>query len=206
MSGILKISAKKKVNIKELNSFQVDVVESKEKKEQSLIDTAYSEGYEKGYLKCKEELENTYTEKVQKRMKELNEITSHLNNSIRAYEESFEKIVLELSFLISEKIIKEKLEKNSRINETLALAMKKVIGANDVIIKINPDDLKGLSNENKNILNDTSYSKIKFEPDEKIEPGGCLIETDIGNVDGRVNAQLKEIKRMLESLNVMPEM
>ena len=76
--------------------------------------------------------------------------------------------------------------------------MKKVLGANNVIIKLNEKDLANLNNESKNLLNDGSFSKIKFETDDSIEPGGCLIETDIGNVDGRIGAQLKELKKQLE--------
>ena len=43
-----------------------------------------------------------------------------------------------------------------------------------------------------------SFSKIKFESDERIETGGCFIETEIGNVDGRIVPQLKELKKQFE--------
>ncbi|MFA3783840.1 FliH/SctL family protein [Melioribacteraceae bacterium 4301-Me] len=205
MSSVIKIQNKKKINIKKLDSVETDIIESKEKKEKDLIEAAFSEGFEKGYLKCKEELEKNYSEKIQKRMIELDNLLASINNIVKTYEDSFEKTVLEVSFLISEKIIKEKIDKNTPINEVLTQAMKKVIGANNVIIKINPSDYDKLHDESKAILSSTAYSKIKFETDDKIEPGGCLIETDIGNVDGRVSAQLKEIRRMLETINIVPE-
>jgi flagellar biosynthesis/type III secretory pathway protein FliH len=43
-----------------------------------------------------------------------------------------------------------------------------------------------------------SFSKIKFEQDDRIELGGCFIESEIGNADGRISSQLNELKRKLE--------
>jgi flagellar biosynthesis/type III secretory pathway protein FliH len=44
-----------------------------------------------------------------------------------------------------------------------------------------------------------SFSKIKFEKDDRIELGGCFVESEIGNADGRISSQLNELKRKLES-------
>jgi len=74
--------------------------------------------------------------------------------------------------------------------------MKKILGANNVIIKLNEKDLNNLNSESRSLLNDATYSKIKFEADDTIETGGCLIETDIGNVDARIGTQLKELKKI----------
>ncbi len=42
-------------------------------------------------------------------------------------------------------------------------------------------------------------AQIKFEKDERIEQGGCFIESEIGNADGRISSQLNELKRKFET-------
>jgi len=68
-----------------------------------------------------------------------------------------------------------------------------------VIIKINPADFSVLHSEDQGIFLEESFSKIKFEQDEKIEPGGCIVETDIGNVDSRIATQIFEVRKHLEA-------
>ncbi|MEJ2615740.1 MAG: FliH/SctL family protein, partial [Ignavibacteriaceae bacterium] len=52
---------------------------------------------------------------------------------------------------------------------------------------------------NKKIFYDESFSKIKFEQDDRIEQGGCVVETEIGNVDGRISSQFNELKKYFDS-------
>jgi flagellar biosynthesis/type III secretory pathway protein FliH len=46
---------------------------------------------------------------------------------------------------------------------------------------------------------------IKFEIDDNIEIGGCLIETEIGNLDARISSQLNEISKALENVIIKNE-
>jgi flagellar biosynthesis/type III secretory pathway protein FliH len=36
-----------------------------------------------------------------------------------------------------------------------------------------------------------------MEPDEKITQGGCLLETNAGEIDARLETKLKELENML---------
>jgi len=78
-------------------------------------------------------------------------------------------------------------------------AIKKVIGANNVIVKLNPDDFKTLDSTSDEPFSINSFDKIKFEQDDRIEPGGCFIETEIGSVDARISSQCNEIRKQLEA-------
>ena len=72
------------------------------------------------------------------------------------------------------------------------------MGANEIRLKLNPADIEELNETTKNLIHSGSFNKIKIEPDERIELGGCLIETEIGNVDSRISTQLNEMQRQLE--------
>jgi flagellar assembly protein FliH len=67
-----------------------------------------------------------------------------------------------------------------------------------VIVKLHPDDYNEIIRSDA-IFMDDSFARIKFEPDERIDKGGCFVETEIGNVDARISTQLNELKRQFDS-------
>ena len=205
MSSVLKINKGSKLNvkIKGMDGNTVSSIENTQEQMQFQIHNAYEKGLSEGYKKASAEIETKYKIQLKNRSEKLDEFLNEVNGKLAAYDENFNAITIDLAFTIAEKIIKEKIESHTSINKILSGSIKKVLGANNVIIKLNEKDMASLSGENKNLVNDSSYSKIKFEVDDSIEPGGCLIETDIGNVDGRIGAQLKELKKQLEDKVLM---
>jgi flagellar assembly protein FliH len=158
----------------------------------------YELGFADGREQMKKELEQNYQHKLLEQKKMLQEVITSVDEKLVEYDRQFETIVLNLAFLVSEKIIKREIEIKSTIDETLKFALKKVLGANKVIIKLNQKDLEHLKSNAEGIFNDDIFSRITFESDERIEAGGCLVETEIGNVESRINTQLAELKKLLE--------
>ncbi|MGE5352064.1 MAG: FliH/SctL family protein [Acidobacteriota bacterium] len=172
-------------------------------KEEDYIQLQLQNYYDKGFQEAQRltatELEKQYTQSLIERTEEFNRILSAIESNLSEYEQSFDKIVTEVAVAIAEKIVRHEIQKESIINSTLRESVKKILGANEVIIKINPQDFQSLHSEQEGILLEESFSKIKFEQDEKIEPGGCVVETDIGSVDSRILTQITEIKKHLDN-------
>jgi flagellar assembly protein FliH len=114
--------------------------------------------------------------------------------------ENFNKAVLDTAFALAEKIVQREIEKESTITNLIDSCLKKVLTANEIIIKLNPVDFETVTNDLKEINKSIDVSKIRFEKDEMIDKGGCLVETEIGNADARISSQLSELKRKLEEL------
>lgn len=51
------------------------------------------------------------------------------------------------------------------------------------------DELRGLLDRTK---------RIHFKEDESVSPGGCVLETEIGTIDARLETQLKAIKKAFD--------
>ncbi len=200
MSNVLKINKNGKLNVKVrgVDGASYSVNANDEDQMQLQIHNAYERGYSEGYRKAVNELEKKYDDGLNQKYDEFNNIMNSVEAKLTEYDDSFDKVVCELAFVVAEKIVRDSVERHSAINQILSESMKKVLGANSVIIKLNSTDLNNLNNESKSLLNDASYSKIKFEADDTIDAGGCLIETDIGNVDARISTQLKELKKILD--------
>ncbi len=160
----------------------------------------YQKGYNEGYQQAKAKLENEYTNELIRKSEEFYAILSSFEEKLNGYDTIYDEAVVRLALQIAEKIVKHEIQNKSSILDSLRESIKKVIGANEVVIKLHPDDLAMLNNEGHSSIIDRQFNKIKFEISDKITPGGCMIETDLGNVDARIESQLDEISRKLEEV------
>ncbi len=202
MSDVIKLNLKsQKINVSLRNQFAVGQIkqESSEDLLQLQFAQQYQRGYDAGRKSTLEQYEEDYNEKLNKKYSELDHIIETLNNQVNEYSIAFEKLTIKMSLLISEKIVKHEILLNPIIEEVINDALKRVIGANKIMVKLNPGDLKELNALGKNFLSGDSLSKINFETDERIDPGGCLVESEIGNVDSRISTQINELKKLFEA-------
>ncbi|GAB4133606.1 MAG: hypothetical protein Fur0015_06840 [Ignavibacteriales bacterium] len=203
MSNIIRIG-KKSSSIKLNNIYDDhnDFVESQEDFFKRQLEEARNQGFENGKMAAFNELEKEFVKRLKLKAEQFENYIASIDNRIKEYEQSIENILIELSFLFAEKIIKREIEKETNIVENISAAAKKIAGATKITIKLNPEDYEFIQSTNQDLLANESFSKILFEKDEKIEHGGCLIESEIGNVDARINTQMNEMKQKI-SMNLM---
>lgn len=172
-------------------------------KEEDYIQLQLQNYYDKGFQEAQRltslELEKEYTQRLVEKTEEFNRILSAIEANLSEYEQAFDSVVTEVAVAIAEKVVRHEISKETTISSTLRESVKKILGANEVIIKINPHDYRSLHSVEGGILLEESFSKIKFEQDEKIEMGGCVVETDIGSVDSRIATQISEIRKNLDN-------
>ncbi|MFA7418953.1 MAG: FliH/SctL family protein [Melioribacteraceae bacterium] len=162
------------------------------------LDDYYRLGFREGQEKTKRDLEQDYSNKLIRKYEEVYNILQQYDENLLEMEKAFESLVIETAYEIAKKIVYREIDDRTIINENVKVAVNKIIGANEVRLKLNPQDIEELNTDSKNLLNTSSFNKIKIEGDDRIEKGGCLIETEIGNVDARISTQLTELKRKLE--------
>ncbi|MCL2444074.1 MAG: flagellar assembly protein FliH, partial [Treponema sp.] len=112
-----------------------------------------------------------------------------------------EKEIIDLVLLISRKVIKV-ISENQRdiIVSNVIEALRKVKAKGSVIIRVNIADLK-LATEHKQdfIRLMEGVNTIHVIEDSSVDSGGCIIETDFGEIDARIASQLAELEnRILE--------
>jgi len=200
MSNIIRIG-KKNSSVKENNIYdeQDAFVESQEDYFKKQLNDARERGFESGKMAAFNELEKEFIKRLNIKSEQFEDYIKSINNQIAEYEKSIEKILVGLAFTYSEKIVRREIEKESSILENIASSAKKLAGALKITIRLNSADYDFIKSSNQEILADESFSKIIFEKDDKIERGGCLIESEIGNVDARINSQLNELKQKVST-------
>jgi flagellar assembly protein FliH len=161
---------------------------------------AYRKGFdggrEEGYAEGKAEvarLTDRLHVVIEKTMDKRAEILSDAENE-----------VVELVLLIARKVIKTISENQKNVVvSNVVQALRKLKTRGDVIIRVNLADLKLVSEHVKDFLAMAENVKnLSVVEDTTIDRGGCMIETDFGQIDARISSQLHEIEEKI--LDVSP--
>jgi flagellar assembly protein FliH len=110
-----------------------------------------------------------------------------------------EKEIVDLVLMISRKVIKviSENQKNIIISNVVE-ALRKVRSKGDVIIRVNLADLKLATEHKQEFINIVEGVKtIHIVEDSSVDSGGCIIETDFGEIDARISSQLAELENKI---------
>jgi len=107
-----------------------------------------------------------------------------------------EQEIIDLVLLLSRKVIKI-ISENQRsvIISNVVQALRKIKARGSVTIRVNMSDLK-LTTEHKQkfIQLVEGVNNIQIVEDGTVDSGGCIIETDFGEIDARISSQLAELE------------
>jgi len=112
-----------------------------------------------------------------------------------------EQEIINLVLLIARKVVKV-ISENQRnvIISNVVQALRKVKGKGNIIIRVNIADLKLSTEHLTDFINLAEGAKsVQIVEDSTVDEGGCVIETDFGEIDARIASQLAELEtRILE--------
>jgi flagellar assembly protein FliH len=151
-------------------------------------DKGSEEGREKGYGEGKAEVQ-----RLIERTQVVLERAQDKRGEILA---ETEQEIVDLVLLIARKVIKV-ISENQRdvIIANVIQALRKVKSKGNVIIRVNMSDMQ-LATEHKQefIKLMENANSIQVVEDSSVDKGGCIIETDFGEIDARISSQLAELE------------
>jgi len=115
--------------------------------------------------------------------------------------EQAEVQVIELVLLVAKKVVKVISEnQKSVVVQNIQQALRKLKTKSDVIVRVNLADLELATEHVKDFVTMAENArKLTIVEDTTVDRGGCLIETDFGEIDARISSQLSELEdRILE--------
>ncbi len=151
----------------------------------------FESGREAGYTEGKSEVErlvqrlHTVLERAQDKRAEILAET--------------EQQVVDLVLLISRKVIKV-ISDNQRnvVVSNVVQALRKVKGRGDITIRVNVEDIKMTSEHIAEFMQLIEGVKnIRVLEDSSVDRGGCIIETEFGEIDARISSQLAELEQKI---------
>lgn len=157
------------------------------------------EAYEKGFAAGEKAGFELGVKKAEVLFSGLSRILDELSDFKTSLYGPCEHEMVALSLAIARKVIQREVEKKDSVLDCVRVAIKSVVAAGEIVIKVNPRDLEVL-NDNKGEFSRFSGAGVKglkIEADPEIDKGGCVIETNYGEVDASIGSVLADIEERL---------
>lgn len=112
-----------------------------------------------------------------------------------------EKEVVELCLAIARKAVQIDVERSGgAVMGSVREALKAVVAAGEIVVKINPKDAATLNQHKPELAGYGDGVKgVTIEVDDAISKGGCVIETNYGEVDATIDTIMGDIEERLKN-------
>ena len=107
--------------------------------------------------------------------------------------------VVNLALEVARKVIHRQIELTPEIVvDICSRAMNRVLSARALILRVHPDDLPVVESRYDALsLQARAGASLQLVADSEIQRGGCLIDSDCGRIDARLETQLATMERAL---------
>lgn len=111
-----------------------------------------------------------------------------------------EKDLLQLALIVAKQIIKQEITLDRRILAQFVYEATNGITDNEIVICFNPDDYQKVAdNRNSFLAGVEEKINVTIKSDQTVSLGGCIVETQSGVVDARIETQLENVfARLME--------
>jgi len=120
--------------------------------------------------------------------------SDHLAEQVRAD-------AIEIAFLVARKILEAELKQGPEaIFALVRTAVRKAGASRRVSVRLHPEDAARVEAELGRREDEAlSAARVEIAPDPAVEKGDCLVDTDFGQVDGRLATRLAEVRRAVDA-------
>jgi flagellar assembly protein FliH len=170
------------------------------------------QAYRKGFIEGQKAGIESRAEQIDSILESLHQTVIQVQNLRQEIYITIEKEVVELALAIARKVVCQEVTTNKDVVLCVAKeALSKVKVPGEITVKLNPSDLEVIidTKRHMNYLRN-HIENVTFEPEETISRGGCVVETDMGKIDARLEKQFRVIEEifqteMLKSTQLIPE-
>jgi flagellar biosynthesis/type III secretory pathway protein FliH len=136
--------------------------------------------------------EETASEKVKEALETLNQAAIERKKIIKDAESE----ILRLALKVAEQIIKSEVSLHRDVSLNIVSdAISRVSDREQVIIRVSKDDVENIKKYKDRISSIVDGIKsLSIVEDAGVEPGGCVIETNLGYVDARISTKIAAIE------------
>jgi flagellar assembly protein FliH len=111
---------------------------------------------------------------------------------------------LEIGFLVARRILEMELTASAEpLVNLVRSAVRRLGESRRIVIHLSPADAQALTaiveSRGAQAIAQASISAVEIVADASLERGDCLVEGDLVTVDGRINARIEELRRVLEA-------
>jgi len=163
------------------------------------IDVAQIEksAYENGFRQGEKAGMEIAEKKVAVLMRAYSEAILALGKQRSALYTQVERQVVKLALEAAKKIVHREIHADREIVHTLVkVALSHVAEKSAVTVRLHPTDYNFILDHRSELTGDAEGGRdVELLSDKSIQRGGCLVETECGNIDARIEEEFKELER-----------
>ena len=153
-----------------------------------------------------EELRRTEAEVIEAMTRRVEEAVSAFGSMVRDFHaqredllKSAEEAVVRLAVTLARRIVGDAIQIDDEVVlETVRSALGHVQEKEAVVVRVNPRDLKIVREHGSEWLSIVEGTgSLEIVEDERVRPGGCLVETEAGNVEAQIEKQIQTLEKAL---------
>ena len=159
------------------------------------IEEGQKKGYEEGVQKARQELQAA----VDDTMGTISQLLQALHAELLRNLRDQERKLVELAVAVAEKVVRGA----GAIDPTMVVrvahdSIERATEKEEITLRINPEDVTAIQAHLPDLRERFhSIRNVRVQEDRRVSPGGCIVETCSGYVDGTIERQLEEVRRDL---------
>lgn len=155
------------------------------------VSEAFARGRQEGAAAVETKLDST--------LQALTQALEEVNRLRESVSRNSSRDMLRMVLAISEQVIRRSLEvEPEAVLSIIENALQASVQADSYRIRVSPQDLELVKQQKPLFLASISGLKnISIDSDSEITPGGCRVESELGDVDATIESQLEEIHNAL---------
>lgn len=158
-------------------------------------EAAYAEGVAAGKDAGMEEARAA----AKQRLQTLHNVTEQLSRTKQQQAREYEDVIVELALTVAARLVRD--DETSRANTARRLLdemIPRTEGARSVTVKLHPDDLHAIEKDVATYAGRFGDDvAVDWVGDDRLAPGDCVVETDRGRLDGRLETRVTQIVEAL---------
>jgi flagellar assembly protein FliH len=161
---------------------------------------AYKEAYQLGLEEGREKAFQEYKEKFEENFRAWEILLKNIEGMKETLLEQHERSLVQMLFHFASKIARKEIQEQPElIIETLRDCIKRTQGEENLRVVVSPSDLEFLKVAAQRVGRDQNFLKrIQLESSEEIEPGGCVVESNFGQVDATLETRIGKLWELIE--------
>lgn len=153
------------------------------------------EAYEEGLKRGTDAGRQAFEESIAQCAAALESAAAAMQETRRAFLDSLEPQVLALSKLVAERVLQREVRTDDAlIVDTVHRALVKIADRQALRVRVNPNDRAALE-EHQVALLESFPAGVSFvvEADENVDPGDCIVDSDVACVEARMEDLLADV-------------
>jgi len=163
------------------------------------LEQEYRQRCDAAIAEMRQSLEEEYSLRVAEEREKVRSFIKNIESQIGELENRFEGVAINLALALAEKIIRREVASEPEaVLRQIREAVRRVLGVERIKLRVNPGDEEIVRDRRAAVIAQSdSIREVVIEADEGVERGGCILESDSGNVDAQLSTQLKNIEAVL---------